>query len=209
VSRAHAIAALALLCASCAPDFKDSSRVLARGAPSQREPIAERRTTYFDAEHSRIRRQWHVLIQPDNSVVLHGKDVQYFADGSLEHERQHEHGEAVGLWRSYWPGGTPRMEATYGAKEPQPMRWWHQNGQLSSEGPARNGLKEGAWTFWHENGERASTGKYARGRREGEWSFWNADGTLRETQIFRKNVRVDPTPPATGGREGRASRGRQ
>jgi hypothetical protein len=179
-----ALAAASL--AACAPDFRPAARQLALSLPEHREPLPERRTVYFDAEHTRVRREWHVLILADNSTVLHGSDVQYFADGKLEHEREYARGEASGRWRSWWPNGTQRMEATYGAGEPQPMRWWHENGQLSSEGLARNGIKEGPWTFWHASGVKSAEGVYAGGRRDATWHYWNENGEAQ-----KRDVRVD------------------
>ena len=180
------------LLASCAPDFREPARVLGRDVPPPREPIFERRTAWYDAECTRPRREWHVLILYDNSVLLHGRDAQYFADGKLEYEREYDHGELTGHWRSFWPGGTPRMEAEYGTDEPRLMRWWHENGQLSSEGPALNGIKTGEWKFWHASGALAAQGEYESGDREGEWSFWNADGSLKERGEFHDGARVGP-----------------
>ena len=99
-----------------------------------------------------------------------------------------------GAWRAFWVNGRPKMEAEYGASEPRPMRWWHENGQLSSEGLASNGLKEGEWTFWHDNGAKLSTGRYVGGRREGTWLFWTATGAPLEALEFRGDVRVRKVP---------------
>lgn len=173
------LAALALLLAwlaACAPDFRPAARQLGRSLPDDREPVRERRAVYFDAEHTRVRREWHVLILADGSTVLDGRDVQYYPDGKLEHEREYARGEATGRWRSWWPNGAQRMETTYGSSEPQPMRWWHSNGQLSSEGFARNGVKEGPWTFWHASGVKSAEGVYTGGDRDASWHYWNEAG---------------------------------
>lgn len=185
-----ALLCVVAVCVACAPDFKDASRMLARGAPPAREPLDERRTSYFDHERQRVRRQWHVSIRNDNSTVLHGTDVQYFPDGKLEYERAYELDRPTGRWRWFWPNGGPRMEAEFGTSEPRPMRWWHENGQLSSEGLARDGLKEGEWTFWHDNGAVQSTGHFRGSLREGPWSFFAADGSLLERAEFRGDVRI-------------------
>jgi hypothetical protein len=187
--RALALALVAL--AACGPDFRMASRQLAAQAPPPREPIPERRAVWFDQERTRPRREWHVLILADNTTVAHGSDVQHFADGKLEHERAYRHGEPIGTWKSWWPNGHPRMEATYGTTEATPMRWWHENGQLSSEGSARNGLKEGEWTFWSATGVVAAKGRYVAGQREGEWSFFDDAGALTELAHYRADAKVE------------------
>jgi hypothetical protein len=193
---ALAAALLALAAAACAPDFRAASRMLAADLPEAREPLLERRTSYYDAGHARTRREWHVLIGADGASVLHGLDTGYFPDGSLEHEREHDHGEPTGRWRAWWPSGRPRMEASFGDDEPRPMRWWHENGQLSSEGLARDGVKEGRWTFFHENGTKAAEGRFESGKRAGEWSTWDADGELVERADYRGGLRIPLRPPS-------------
>jgi len=190
--------ALAVLLASCAPEFTTSSRRLAQGAPPPREPVAERRASYFDAAATRIRREWHVLVVAGGATVLHGKDVQYFGDGHLEHEREYDHGDPAGNWRAWWPNGNPRMEASFGSSEPLPMRWWHENGRLSCEGLARNGSKEGAWTFFHESGAKSAEGAYAAGKREGRWSSWSEAGSPIESIEYRDDLRIGRVPAGSG-----------
>ena len=181
---------LALALAACAPDFRDASRVLARDMPAAREPLAERRRSFYDSGGTQLRREWHVLIGADNSTVAHGRDEGFYRDGKPEYAREFDHGEPTGRWRTWWSNGNPRMEAVYGTREPQPMRWWHDDGALSSEGPAVDGLKEGEWSFFHRNGVKAAQGRYAGGAREGTWSFWNEDGTLAEQGQYRRDARV-------------------
>ncbi len=164
--------------------------MLAQDMPATREPVAERRRSFFDAAREHLKREWGVLILADNTLVPHGRDAGFSADGKPLYEREYDHGKASGRWRTWWPNGKPRMEATYGASEPQPMRWWFESGQLSSEGPAIDGVKNGEWTFFHENGAKASQGNYSAGAREGEWSFWNEDGSLTERGEFRNDARV-------------------
>jgi hypothetical protein len=187
LARSFAPAALALVAVACAPDFRPAARHLGRTLPEtpEREPVHERRRIFFDAEHTRVRREWNVLILADSSTVADGRDAQYYPDGKLEYEREYARGEPVGLWRSWWPNGAPRMEATYGTQEPQPMRWWHENGQLSSEGFARNGIKEGPWAFWHANGVKSAEGVYAGGRRDATWRYWDEAG-----EPVRRDVRA-------------------
>jgi hypothetical protein len=204
---ALAAALLFLATPACAPDFRAASRRLAADMPEAREPLLERRTSYYDAEHARTRREWHVLILAGDASVLHGLDTGYFPDGSLEYEREHDHGEPTGRWRAWWPGGQLRMEASFGDAEARPMRWWHENGRLSSEGLALEGLKEGRWTFFHENGAKSAEGGFAAGRREGEWCAWDAAGQLLERARYRAGVLIEAEHRAERRRENLPSLG--
>ncbi len=173
---------LSLALVACAPDFRPAARQLGRSLPEAREsaseaqPVRERRKTYFDAERTRVRREHQVLILADGSTQADGPDVQYYPDGKIEHEREYARGEPAGQWRSFWPSGKPRMEATYGTAEPAPMRWWHPNGRLSSEGSTVSGTRVGRWTFWHPNGVKSAEGEYVGGERAEGWRYWDEMG---------------------------------
>ena len=52
------------------------------------------------------------------------------------------------------------------------MRFWHANGQLSAEGPAKNGVRSGTWKFWNADGTLREEGEYAGSLREGDWKVW-------------------------------------
>jgi len=187
------LAAALLACialAACGPDFRPAARILADKPPESREPVVDRRRTYFGGDTARPRREWHVLILPGGAEELHGKDSGWFADGHLEYEHEFDHDQPTGLWRSWYANGKPHSEATFGKSEPAPMRWWFENGQLSSEGTALNGVKDGAWTTWHPNGAKASQGSYVAGRREGAWSFWKEDGTHEGSGDYRNDAKV-------------------
>lgn len=191
--RRAAIAGVCLALASCAPDFVPASKMLA-DTPAEkrreREPVLERRRSFFDNDETRLRREWHVLIEPGNRSIAQGKDTSWYADGKLEYERDFDHGEPTGVWRAWHKNGNPRSEATFGTSERAPMRWWHENGQLSAEGAARNGHKDGPWTTWYPDGTKSSEGAYLDGLREGKWTFWNEDGSLKERGEFRGGERV-------------------
>jgi hypothetical protein len=187
-STAALIVCMAL--AGCGPDFRPAARLLADPPPESREPVIDRRRTYFGGDKDRPRREWHVLIRPGGAEELQGKDSSWYSDGRLEYEHEFDHDQPTGVWRSWYQSGQQRSEATFGRPEPTVMRWWYENGQLSSEGPALNGVKDGVWTTWHSNGAKSSQGPYVSGRREGAWSFWNEDGSLKESGEYRDDAKV-------------------
>jgi antitoxin component YwqK of YwqJK toxin-antitoxin module len=98
-------------------------------------------------------------------------------------------------------GAGPELAASSlveGTTEKSSLAPYSENGQLSSEGPALNGIKIGEWKFWHTNGALAAQGEYESGDLEGEWSFWNPDGSLKERGEFHDGARIGPwtrTPP--------------
>ena len=183
--------ALGLL-ASCAPNFREAARVLGNELPERTEPVLDRRRSYFANDLTRPHRDWFVLLYPDGRVLEHGRDTSWYASGQLEWEREYDHGEATGHWRAWYEDGTPRSEQTFGSAELTPVRWWYPNGQLSSEGPALSGVRDGEWTQWHSNGNKSARGNYRLGKREGPWTFWNEDGSLKETVEYRDDLRVGP-----------------
>jgi len=160
-------------------------------AGAEREPLSERRRSYYDAEASELRREWHVLLFEGGKIVPHGRDTEWYPDGVVRSERFFENGEPTGKWTTAWPDGSPRSECSFtDPPRSRPMLWWHENGVLSTEGTARNGVREGTWTSYHANGVKSMQGDYAGGKRQGEWSFWNQDGELVERGEFQAGVRV-------------------
>ena len=179
-------AALAAL-ASCEPRFEQASRMIA--GPEPREPVLDRRRTYYLNDTSRPRLESQVLVFFDGSVLRHGLEREWSESGTLVAEREFARGEPAGRWRTWFPSGRPRSESAFGP-EPATWSWWYESGQLSSQGPALGGVKQGRWTAWHENGVESSEGDYSAGKREGEWSFWNEEGSLLERGEFRADVKV-------------------
>jgi hypothetical protein len=187
--------ALAALSCACAPDFREASRKLGEEAPPNREPVLDRRHTYFANDTARPHRDWYVLIYPNGQLIQHGADKSWYSDGKPEWERAYDHGEPTGHWRSWWANGNPRSEATFGNAELSPMRWWHENGKLSSEGQALDGARDGEWTEWREDGTVSGKGTYRLGKKDGNWTFYEADGAVKESVLYRDDLKVGPGEP--------------
>lgn len=182
--------ALQLAAVSCGPSWSDVSRAVALPDQPEREPVRDRQRTYYDRQATRPRSEVHVLLLPDGRHLKDGVERRWFPDGTLELERGWSAGEPAGWWRSWWPDGSPRSEYRFEPAQATTMRWWHPGGVLSSQGPARSGLREGSWRGWHPDGTLAFEGHYLAGRREGPWSTWHPDGSLGERGSYRADVRV-------------------
>ena len=70
------------------------------------------------------------------------------------------------------------------------MRFWHETGRLSAEGPAVEGVREGEWSFWHEDGSVRQRGEYRNGLREGAWTVHHPGGAVRSRGTFAGDRRV-------------------
>jgi hypothetical protein len=192
MKRGDRLALLIVLCA-CAgcraflPRFPD---VPAEPVPAP-PPILERRAEYYDKAATVKRREWSVWVFEGGATLREGEELEWWPGGGLRARRSFDHGEPTGTWTTWYEDGTKSSECTLGGDEPLPMRWWHPNGVLATEGPARNGAREGVWRSWHANGKLESEGAYREGRREGPWTFWNDDGGLCENRVYRAGVAVD------------------
>lgn len=51
-------------------------------------------------------------------------------------------------------------------------KYYHENGELKSEGYYKNDQKEGHWVYYHENGDKKEVGAYKAGKRQGEWKSY-------------------------------------
>ena len=197
----------ALVPAACQPNFKEAARRLAADPYPDREPIPDRRRTYFDREATRLRSDLTVLILRDGSTVKHGRELVLFKDGQKQLERHWDLDRPTGEWRTWYANGQLRSFSVLGTEDARPMQWWHENGQLSTEGMARDGIREGLWTSWHPNGVKASEGRFRQSLRHGPWTTWHPDGSLHERGEYRDGLRIgawekhpppasDPEPPA-------------
>jgi len=179
-----------LVAAACGPTWSDVSRSLSDPPSAAREPVRDRQRTYYDRDTTRPRTDVHVLLYPDGRSLKDGVERRWTADGTLEIEHGWREGRPYGLWRTWFPDGSPRFEHRYDPDEVTAMRWWHRGGAISSEGPARDGLREGLWRGRHPDGAPAFEGGYVAGRRAGPWTFWHSDRSLAERGSYQADVRV-------------------
>lgn len=192
---------LGLLVASCVPDFTASSRYLASSLPQPREPLFERRRSYFDSAATQLAREHGVFILFDNSVVAHGRDVLWYSNGRLRHEREYEHGEPRGRWRSWFENGVLESDASYAPGERTAMSWWREDGSLSSSGGHVLGRREGQWSSFHSNGMPAARGNWSDGERHGPWSFFDDAGGLVECGEYVRGERSGVWEFGAGARQ--------
>ena len=181
----------------CKTDYRDMSLELAREeVRDMRPPIVELQRSFYDRDTNRPRLETSYRVFPGGRKLRHGPERAWYADGSLQWEREYADGEPAGRWRAWFPDGTPESETfpdprpgAYG-DEPRTASWWYPNGQLSSRGPTVRGAREGLWTSWYEDGTRRSEGRWVGGRKEGEWTLWHPDGRVAARGAYRADVRV-------------------
>lgn len=176
--------------AACAPDFRPAARYLGQSLPAPREPLFERRRSYFDSAATQLAREHGVLILHDGSTLAHGRDVAWRSNGKLEYEREFERGEPRGRWRSWFENGVLESEAFYEPARATSMSWWRADGSLSSRGEHVMGLREGEWSYFHANGLLAARGAYVGGERHGLWTYFDEAGRVLECGEFERGERV-------------------
>lgn len=145
-----------------------------------------------------LQREWTVKVEPGKRAVQHGRERIWFADGTLEWEREWKDGQPHAVWTRFWSNGQPRSRTEYrGAELVTTMTFWHENGAKAYEGPARNGERCGVWSAWRPDGTLAERGAYEDSFRTGEWTVYAADGTTEERRVlFERSVRVKTLPAA-------------
>lgn len=176
--------------AACQPSVVGFSRTLGQEA-SRGAPVLEKRRTWFDAGHTRLRSETDYLVQPDGLAAKHGTDREWYPDGAEKYVRAFHHGEPTGAWSAWFPSGQLRSESFHGpSAEPRPARWWYEDGTLSTEGLTLDGVRTGLWRAWHPDGTREYEGSYRGGRLHGAWTYWNPDGSLKERGEYEADERV-------------------
>ncbi len=157
-------------------------------APPSGEPVAHEEVDY-GADGTTLVRTKEVLVYPGGKRARHGREVEWYADGTKRFERYFDHGEPAGVWQSWFEDGTRRSEVHCG-EESGTTTWWYEDGRVAARGPSIRGAPDGMWAFWHEDGAIAEEGRMAGGLRVGEWNAWYASGSQRARGHYRNGVRV-------------------
>jgi hypothetical protein len=148
-----------------------------------------------DPDTGMLLHEWTLAYPPGKSSVKHGKETIWNANGVKQWEREYKYGKPYGAWRSWYESGKPRSECFYGDPEVDTrMTFWHANGQISLQGPARNASRRGEWKIWYANGQLAEQGKFVDSQREGEWLAWSEDGSEAWKRTYKRNIRVAQVP---------------
>ncbi len=188
VVRALCVLALALALGACR-----SEQNLGRSPMPARAdaPVRLEQRRKHDTETGKLTHEWTLAFQAGKPPVKHGKETIWSASGVKQWEREYKYGKPFGAWRSWYDNGKPRSECFYGDPEVDTrMTFWHSNGQVSLQGPARNGVRRGEWKVWYANGQLAEQGTFVGSQREGEWLAWSEDGSEAWKRTYKRNIRV-------------------
>jgi antitoxin component YwqK of YwqJK toxin-antitoxin module len=71
--------------------------------------------------------------------------------------------------------------------------YFFENGQVQQEGFFQNGKLEGTWVSYDEQGNKTSSGEYKKGVKTGKWFFWtqnneNAFTNLNEVDYSNNRI---------------------
>jgi hypothetical protein len=191
---AAALLALAA-CRSASPGVHRVTPLPNKGAPELHQQI--------DPKTGQTMHEWSTVAVGEGPAKKHGKETVLRKDGTKEWEREWDHGQPTGAWRSWFPNGQMRSEVFYAGKaEERAMTFWFDNGQRRMQGPARDGVRCGHWKVWFASGQLAEEGEFVGSRREGEWQAWSEDGQRKFVRVYRHDVRLeeregDAAPAAT------------
>lgn len=139
------------------------------------------------------RRETRLLTWSNGGSERDGPEREFHPGGALAAERQFTHDRPSGLWRTWYPDGTPASQVDFGeldSREPCVSRFWHRGGHLAAEGTTVAGVREGAWSFWSEAGVLLRKGSYREGRRDGAWTFFDESGAKRAEGAYALGERV-------------------
>lgn len=178
------IALLASLASAC---------LVQRPPPSEPPPTSEHETMRTAHPNGETRRETRLLRRSDGHSERDGPEREFHPGGELAAERHFTHDRPSGLWRTWYPDGTPSSEVDFGvpdSHEPRPSRFWHRNGRLAAEGTTVSGVREGAWSFWSESGVLLRRGSYRAGQRDGAWSFFDEAGAPAAQGAYALGARV-------------------
>lgn len=71
-----------------------------------------------------------------------------------------------------------------------PARYWHENGNLKSEGMYVNSQAIGLWKSYHrKTGKLSTVGNYDSNKKQGRWEIYDIEGRIQEVLYYERGFR--------------------
>jgi len=74
-----------------------------------------------------------------------------------------------------------------------PVKYYYENGKLSSEGLMKEGKPDGYWTNYYKNGKVKIEGNRKNFLLEGTWKFYDEKGRLSKSINYSEGKKDGPT----------------
>ena len=127
--------------------------------------------------NGKIRSKWSARICPGGRYLLHGRQMDYYENGAIQHEATYENGRKTGeetfwlpdgkkawtwhrdlkknrgIWTHYWPNGKKKVESTWNIR-PEARDLKRNFFGYVADGPSRH---------WDENGNLVATYNFVKG----------------------------------------------
>lgn len=161
---------------------ENQEKAVAVQAPEAAPPVDLVERTEYEADST-----LKLVYQVDqNSDLRHGTYREYNAlTGTLQVERQYEHGKIEGNEIFYFPSGTKEVVLSYQAGiQEGPFQYFHENGQIKQEGYYKQGKIEGVLKTYYSDGQLKEEVTHQDGVTEGPFKEYNPNGTLKATGAY-------------------------
>jgi antitoxin component YwqK of YwqJK toxin-antitoxin module len=93
-----------------------------------------------------------------------------------------------------YPDGSPKRVCVYKGKgenrELIREMTYYPNKRMQMEGNYKESMRDGKWTYWHENGNLWSEGWFKKGKSDGKRTTYFDNGKIRYTGIYKDDVRT-------------------
>jgi hypothetical protein len=101
-------------------------------------------------------------------------------------ELDHKKGKPCGVYRAYYPDGSPLIFAVYGFNMLH-GDWaeYDERGRIAVKGQYRDGLRDGVWAFRADG----IVGHYKKGEKHGKWKYY-VNGRVARTEKYHHNELV-------------------
>lgn len=71
-----------------------------------------------------------------------------------------------------------------------PAKYWHENGNLKSEGTYTNSQLTGLWKYYdRKSGKISSKGSFVSDKKQGTWEIYDTEGRIEEILNYENNIR--------------------
>ncbi len=124
----------------------------------------------------------------------HGLWTDFFENGSIFSETQHENGKMNGSFRIYYDNGQIDVEGQY-VDDRREGVWsnYYSTGEKWYEESYECNEKNGPMTMWHKNGLKRARGIWKNDNESGLWAFWKDNGCKTREEYYENGVLKDVT----------------
>lgn len=162
--------------------------------PEPPASLVERQVSTAKYDNGTVRIERQIARYSDDHREADGFYREYFPNGQLFAEGQHQAGLQVDKWTYWHENGQKSHEISFVDGQPDgSTEVYRADGTLSAKRNFKNGKRDGVWMIYDDTGKQPLRQEsYEVGKMNGEWKFWFPSGQIQRQIGFKDGKRDGP-----------------